>query len=131
MSNMNTRSDVERGYSWYSREQRSTETFFSYMEENRNTFIIHTYRIGRYNPSVWIIDIVSHTTYGVRVNFIYGGKYSFEKLFHGIFIYYQSFWQKSTERKSPKKFFPILFWWWWGPGARTLALRLISQLTTY
>ena len=30
---------------------------------------IHTYIIGRYNPSVRIIDIVSHTTYVVCVNF--------------------------------------------------------------
>ena len=32
---------------------------------------IHTYIIGHYNPSVRIIDLVSHTTYGVCVNFIH------------------------------------------------------------
>ena len=31
---------------------------------------IHTYIIGHYNPSVRIIDLVSHTTYFVCVNFI-------------------------------------------------------------
>ena len=30
----------------------------------------HTYIIGHYNPSVRIIDLVSHTTYVVCVNFI-------------------------------------------------------------
>ena len=56
---------------------------------------IHTYIIGRYNLSVRIIDLVSHTTYVVCVNFLYisGGTYSlkstpndrvFEKLFMAI-----------------------------------------------
>ena len=31
--------------------------------------ILHTYIIGHYNPSVRIIDLVSHTTYIVCVNF--------------------------------------------------------------
>ena len=31
----------------------------------------HTYIIGHYNPSVRIIDLVSHTTYVVYVNFIH------------------------------------------------------------
>ena len=33
---------------------------------------------------------------------------TFEKLFHGRFIYSQSFCQKSAERKSPKKHFLYL-----------------------
>ena len=33
--------------------------------------IIHTYIIGHYNPTVRIIDIVSHPTYVVFVNFIH------------------------------------------------------------
>ena len=39
---------------------------------------IHTYIIGHYNPSVRIIDLVSHTTYAVCINFLYisGGTYS-------------------------------------------------------
>ena len=32
---------------------------------------IHTYIIGHYNPSVRIIDLVSHTTSVVCVNFIH------------------------------------------------------------
>ena len=32
---------------------------------------IHTYIIGHYNPSGRIIDLVSHTTYVVCVNFIH------------------------------------------------------------
>ena len=32
---------------------------------------IHTYIIGHYSPSVRIIDLVSHTTYNVCVNFIH------------------------------------------------------------
>ena len=32
---------------------------------------IHTYIIGHYNPSVRIIDLVSHTTYVVCFNFIH------------------------------------------------------------
>ena len=31
----------------------------------------HTYIIGQYNPLVRIIDLVSHTTYVVCVNFIH------------------------------------------------------------
>ena len=53
---------------------------------------VHTYVIGRYNPSVRFIDLVSHTTYIVCVLILYisGGTYSlkltpndrcFEKLF--------------------------------------------------
>ena len=76
----------------------------------------YTYIIGHYNPSVRIIDLVSHTTYVVSVNFIHKwrGPYSlkptpndrfFEKLFMAILFDAQSFCQKSAERKSPKKYF--------------------------
>ena len=40
----------------------------AYTSEHTN---IHTYIIGYCNPSVKIIDLVSHTTYVVCVNFIY------------------------------------------------------------
>ena len=33
--------------------------------------MVHTYIIGHYNPSVRIIDLGSHTTYVVCVNFIH------------------------------------------------------------
>ena len=56
---------------------------------------IHTYIIGYCNPSVRIIDLVSHTTYVVCVNFLQFNVDSerkiFEKLFHGSFIYSQNF----------------------------------------
>ena len=68
---------------------------------------LHTYIIDHYNPSVRIIDLASDTTYVVCVNFIHkwGTCSFFEKLFHGNFFYSQSFCQKSTERKSSKKYF--------------------------
>ena len=75
----------------------------------------YTYIIGHYNPSVRIIDLVSHTTYVVCVNFIHkwrdlqlkvdSERQIFWETFHGNFIYSQSFCQKSAERKSPKKYF--------------------------
>ena len=38
---------------------------------NLSKMIIYTYVIGHYNPSFKIIDLVSHTTYIVCVNFIH------------------------------------------------------------
>ena len=68
---------------------------------------------GRIDPLYNVL--VSHTTYVVCVNFIHewrdlqfkvdSERQIFEKLFHGNFIYSQSFCQKSAERKSPKKYF--------------------------
>ena len=78
---------------------------------------IHTYIIGYYNPSVRIIDLVSHTTYVVKnVNFINKQRelqfkvdcelqIFFEKLFMASLFTVTSFCQKSAERKSPKKYF--------------------------
>ena len=68
---------------------------------------IGTYIIVLYNPSVMIIGLVSHTTYVVCINFLYisGGIYSLKSTFHGNFIYFQSFCQKSNARKSTKKYF--------------------------
>ena len=73
------------------------------------------YIIGHYNPSVRIIDLVSHTTYVVCVNFIHkwrdlqfkvdSERQIFWETFHGNFINSQSFCQKSAERKLPKKYF--------------------------
>ena len=39
--------------------------------ERSTQFNLYTYIIGHYNPSVRIIDLVSHTTYVVCVNFIH------------------------------------------------------------
>ena len=71
--------------------------------------------MGHYNPSVRIIDLVSHTTYIVCVNFIHKWldlqfkvdserQIFFEKLFMAILFTSQIFFQKSAERKSPKKY---------------------------
>ena len=83
-----------------------------YAEYIEKLYYATTYIIGHYHPSVRIIDLVSHTTYVVCVNFILKWrdlqfKVDSERLicwqtFHGNFIYSQSFCQKSPERKSPK-----------------------------
>ena len=61
---------------------------------------LHTYIIGHYNPSVRIIDLVSHTTYVVLILYIIGGTYClkstpndrfFEKLFHDRFYLLSEF----------------------------------------
>ena len=74
--------------------------------------------------------LFSHTTHIMCVNFIRewrdlqfnvdSERQIFEKLFHGRFIYSQSFCQKSAERKSPKKYFSYLIFDDW-PGIRTQA----------
>ena len=71
--------------------------------------------IDHYNPSVRIIDLASHTTYVVCVNFIHNWwdlqfkvdseRQIFEKLFTAISFNSQSFCQISAERKSPKRYF--------------------------
>ena len=103
--------------------------------------INNTYVIGRYNPSVRIIDLVSHTTYVVCVNFLYisGGAYSlkstpndrfFEKLFLAILFWHSEFLPEiCSEEIAEEILFVFCFDVW--PGTRTLAFRLISQHTTY
>ena len=94
--------------------------------------------IGHYNPSVRITDLASHTTHVVCVNFIcewrdlqfnvVSERQIFEKLFHGRFIYSQSFCQKSAEAKSSKKYFFFIFRFDAEPGIRTRALSLNAVL---
>ena len=101
---------------------------------------IHTYIIGHYNPSAKIIDLVSHTTYVVCVNFIHkwrdlqftvdSERHIFWKTFHGNFILLSEFlpeicWGEIVEEIFLYFVLDVL------PGARTLAFRLISQHTTY
>ena len=100
----------------------------------------YTYIIGHYNPSVRIIDLVSHTTYVVCVNFTHkwrdlqfkvdSERLNFWETFHGNFILFSEFlpeicWEEITE----EILFVFSFDVW--PGARNLAFRLISQHTTY
>ena len=100
-----------------------------------NQSYLHTYIIGHYNPSFRIIDLVSHTTYVVCVHYIYKWRGTnslkstlnnrfFEKFFHGGFIYALSFFQKSAERKLPKKYFSYFVFDVW-LDARTLAFLLL------
>ena len=72
---------------------------------------IHTYTIGHYNPSIRIIDLVSHTTYVVCINFIRKWRDLQFKLdsetFHGNFILLSEFLpeiclEEITEEISPK-----------------------------
>ena len=101
----------------------------------------HTFIIGHYNPSVRIIDLVSHTTYVECVlNFIHKWRYLqfivdsegqiFWETFHGKFYLLAEFlpeicWEENAE----EILFVFRFDVW--PGAWTLAFRLISQHTTY
>ena len=74
--------------------------------------------------------LASHTPHVVCFNFIRerrdlqfnadSQRQIFEKLFHCRFIYSQSFWQKSAERKSPKKYFSYFIFDDWS-GIRTQA----------
>ena len=83
---------------------------------------IHTYIIGHYNPSVKIIDLVSHTIYVVCVLILYmsGETYSLKSTPSGRLL---------REIRRTNTFFVFCFDVW--PGARTLVFRLISQHTIY
>ena len=101
---------------------------------------LHPYIIGHYNSSVRIIGLVSDATYAVCFNFIHKWwhlkfKVNSERqicleTFHSSFNYSQELlpeicWEEIAEE--------ILFVFWFDvwPGARTLAIRLIIQHTTY
>ena len=103
-------------------------------------FFLHTYIIGHYNPSVRIIDLVSHTTYVKCVNFIHKWRDLQFKVDSERQIFWETF---SWQFYLLSEFFPeicweeiaeeILFVFRFGvwPGTRTLAFRLIGQHTTY
>ena len=86
-------------------------------KNNNNWSKLHAYIniIGYYNPSARILDLVFHTTYVVCVNDMHKWRglqlnvdlerQCFDKLFHGNFIYSQSFYNKSAEKTSPKQYF--------------------------
>ena len=84
------------------------------MYENKNQ--VHTYiHNWPLQPFSQDYGLASQPTHVVFVNFVREWRdlqfnvdferQIFEKLFHGRFIYSQSFCQKSAERKSPKKYF--------------------------
>ena len=101
---------------------------------------IHIYIIGHYNPSVRIIDLVFHTTYVVCVNFINKWRDLLFKVDYERQIFWETF---HGSFNSLSKFLPEICWeeiaeeilfvfcFDVRPGARILALRLISQHTTY
>ena len=79
----------------------------------------YTYIIGHYNPSVRIIDLVSHTTFVVCVNFIYkwqnlqfnSERQPFRKLFMAIlFLTLRVFTRNLLRENRQRNIFPILFW---------------------
>ena len=82
-----------------------------------NLFYLFTnLQIGHYNLSVRIIDLVSHTTYVVCVNFIHKWRdlqlnvdselqIFFKKLVMTILFTLKVFGQKSEKKKLPKKYF--------------------------
>ena len=88
-----------------------------------------TYIIGHYNPSVRIIDLVSHTTSVVCVNFIHewrdlqfkvdSEQQIFEKLFMAILFSLRVFARNLLRGNQRRNTFRILFWclaWGSKPG---------------
>ena len=103
---------------------------------------IHTYiHNWALQPFSQDYGLASNTTHIVCVNFMREWRdlqfnvdselQIFEKLFHGNFIYSQSFCQKSAERKLPKKYFSYLIFLMTDLGYEPRLLRLISRHTTY
>ena len=116
------------------------EVYFSSCSSQINTQNIHTYiHNWPLQPFSQDYGLDSHTIHVVCVNFIPewrdlqlnvdSERQIFEKLFHGRFIYSQSFCQKSAERKLPKKYFSYLIFDGW-PGIRTQAFASNKPTTT-
>ena len=92
---------------------------------------IHIYINGHYNPSVRIIDLVSHTTYVVNVNFLHewrdlnfkvdSEQQIFWETFHGNFIYSEFLPDICWEEIAEEMLFVFHFDVW--PGTRTLTSR--------
>ena len=112
-------------------------SFYFFFETQSNA--LHTYIIGHYNPSVKIIDLVSHITYVVCVNFIHKRRDLQFKVDSERQIFLRNFsWQfyftlrvfarNQLRGNRRRNTFRIYFDVW--PGARTLAFRLISQHTS-
>ena len=87
----------------YGKEIKKLRNKFKFLQYNSwmPYILIHIYIIGHYNPSVRIIDLVSHTTYVVCVKFIRewrGLQFKFDteqqifwETFHGNFYFTSEF----------------------------------------
>ena len=92
--------------------------FKKFLRHMVNTYI-HTYIIGYYNPSVWIIYLASHTTYVVYVIFIRkcrdlqfkvdSERQIFDKLFITILFTLTVFARNLLRGIRPRNTFCILF----------------------
>ena len=114
--------------------EKVAEIFF-YITTHYILACIHTYIIGHYNPSIRIIDPVSHITYVMCVNFIHkwrdlqfkvDSERQIWETFHGNFIYFSEFLSEICwEEIAEEILFVFRFDGW--PGTRTLAFLLISR----
>ena len=104
-----------------------TNSYFHFEGNFINSSHVHTYIMCHYNPSVNIIDLVSHTTCVVCVNFtqkrrdlqLKVERQIFWETFHGNFIYSQSFSRNLLRGNRWNNTFCILFWclvWGSNPG---------------
>ena len=99
-------------------------TFISTSSRSSLITYIHNWSL---QPFSQVYNLYSHRTYVVCVNFMHGWR-DFWEAFHGNFIYSESFYQKSTEKKSPKKYFHIFVLM---SGIWTQILCLITQSAIY
>ena len=95
-----------------------------------------TYTIGHYSTSVGIIDLASHATYVVCVNFInkrWDLQFKVDRVFSNFswqfYLLSELLSDLCREEIGEKILFVFCYDVW--PGARTLAIHLISQHTTY
>ena len=100
---------------------------------------IHTYIIGHFNPSIRIIDLASQTTYVACVNFLHklreiqfkvDSKRQILRDFSWQFYLLSEFLPQICRKEIAEKILFVFCFDVW-PGARTLALHLISQHITY
>ena len=102
-------------YIAYASNQKASLFFFYFL-----FIIIHTYIIGHYNPLVRIIDLISHTTYDVCVNFMYKRRDLFLTNFSWQFLFTLRVFARNLLRENRRRnTFRILLWclvWGSNPG---------------
>ena len=104
---------------WFMQRRQQESKVFSYSSNSSQSIRMST-----------VIDLVSHTSYVVCVNFIYNcwertNDRFFEKLFRAVFIYSQEFVPEICwgEKKAEEIIFVFCFNVW--PGARTPPLPFV------